>query len=112
MRYAQPPPPPFYAVAFSFRLREDADVEAYRTAGIELTALAEQREGFFGEEAARVEGGMSITISFWRDLEAISAWRRHPRHTELMARGLGEWYESYEVRVARVERVSSFEHPG
>lgn len=111
MKFAQPPTPPFYAVAFTFRLRADADLEAYGAAAAELTALAEKRPDFFGEEAVRIDGGLSITISYWRDLEAIAAWRRHPRHAEIMARGVAEWYQRYEVRVARVERVSSFEAP-
>ncbi|MGD8494855.1 MAG: antibiotic biosynthesis monooxygenase [Gemmatimonadales bacterium] len=109
--FAYPPPPPFYAVTFTFQLRRDADVEAYEAAAAELRALAEQRPDFFGEEAVRVDGHLSITISYWRDLEAIAAWRRHPRHAEIRARGVAEWYESYELRVARVERVSSFESP-
>lgn len=109
--FAHPPPPPFYAVMFTFRLRHDADVEAYRAAGAELSALAEQRPGFYGEEAVRVDGNLSITISYWRDLEAIAEWRRHPRHAEIRAHGIAEWYERYELRVARVERVSSFKSP-
>jgi len=111
LKFAQPPPPPFYAVAFTFRLRDDADLQAYEAAGVELKALAEQRPDFYGEEAVRVDGGLSITISYWRDLEALADWRRHPRHAEIMARGVAEWYQSYELRVARVERVSSFEAP-
>ncbi|MGW4482885.1 hypothetical protein ACWEOE_03505 [Amycolatopsis sp. NPDC004368] len=43
------------------------------------------------------------------DEEAIAGWRRNPAHTESRRRGRAEWYEEFDVRVARVERSYGFE---
>ncbi|KAF7329288.1 hypothetical protein MKEN_00189700 [Mycena kentingensis (nom. inval.)] len=50
----------------------------------------------------------SVTISYWADEENIRAWKRNVDHLLAQKKGKTEWYLSYEVRVARVERAYSF----
>ena len=36
---------------------------------------------------------------------AIAAWRNHGEHADARARGRNEWYEHFELRIAKVERA-------
>jgi heme-degrading monooxygenase HmoA len=110
MSYSKTPPPPYFAVIFGFRLRT-ADTAEYLTTADRLMDIARELDGFYGEEAARVEGGLCLTVSYWRDEDAIRVWRENLEHTEARQRGKREWYESFKVRVARVERDYGFQAP-
>ena len=109
--YSKTPAPPYYAVIFGFRLRT-SDTADYRATANRLMKIAHGFDGFFGEEAARVEDGFCLTVSYWRDEDAIRVWRQNVQHSEARARGKREWYESFRVRVARVERDYGFEFEG
>ena len=111
MSYSETPEPPYYAVIFGFRLRTTDTAEYVATAN-RLMEIAHGIDGFYGEEAARVEGGLCLTVSYWRDEDAIGVWRQNVQHSEARARGKREWYESFRVRVARVERDYGFEFEG
>ncbi|MCP2260067.1 Heme-degrading monooxygenase HmoA [Streptoalloteichus tenebrarius] len=103
---ARLPRPPYYAVIFSSR-RTDVD-EGYQETARRMLELAAGRPGFLGVEHAR-DDGLGITVSYWRDEDAIRAWRRDLEHVEAQDQGRTRWYEAYEVRVARVERSYGFE---
>jgi len=102
------PAPPYYAVVFSSQ-RNDADPEAYAAAAERMMELAARQPGFLGVESARDAGGFGITVSYWESEAAIRAWRMHAEHTEIRRHGRQHWYTHYELRVARVERASSFD---
>lgn len=98
--------PPYYAVIFSSRYRSnDAD---YAETTERMRTLAALQPGYLGIESARNENGFGITVSYWESLEAIAAWRSDMEHRAAQERGRSDWYESYDVRVARVERAYSF----
>lgn len=96
-----------YAVIFSSVLRENAP--GYREASERMLELAQKQPGFLGVESVRDEGGAGITVSYWESLEAIDRWREHAEHRLIRARGRNEWYASYRLTVARVERSRDFE---
>ena len=50
----------------------------------------------------------SVTISYWRTEEDIKAWKRELEHLRAQRKGREEWYEAFELRVARVERGYGF----
>ena len=102
---ANTPPPPYYAVIFT-SLRTPVD-EGYREMSERMLALAAEQDGFLGVESARE--GVGITVSYWRDLSAIKAWKTHAEHTIARERGRAQWYERFKVRIARVERDYGFE---
>jgi len=97
---ASTPQPPYYAVIFT-SLRTDGDND-YSATSDRMEELARQQVGFLGVESARNEVG--ITVSYWRDLESIRRWKREVEHSEAQRRGRETWYETYHVRIARVER--------
>lgn len=101
--------PPYYAVIFTSR-RSRADDEGYRIASARMMKLAAMVPGFLGVDSAREEIG--ITVSYWRDLEAIEAWKRQGEHLAAQGRGRGSWYDAYRVRVAKVERDHGFARSG
>jgi len=70
-----------------------------------MVELASAQPGFIGVESTRDAGGLGITVSYWRTLEDIAAWKRHLEHTAARDNGRAQWYTHYELRVARVERA-------
>jgi len=96
--------PPYYAVIFT-SVRTDID-NGYNETATRMIELAQNIDGFLGAESAREKEG--ITVSYWRDLDDIAAWRRHPEHVEAQKRGRKEWYENYTTRVCLVEQENNF----
>lgn len=97
---ASTPPPPYYAVIFS-SLRTEGD-DGYSAMAERMLELARQQPGFLGVESAR--DGLGITVSYWRDLEAIRAWKAHPEHLQAQRLGHERWYAAASTRIAKVER--------
>lgn len=101
--FAKTPVPPYYAVIFSSRRTTiDNDYEATAARMLELAAL---QDGYLGAESARGDDGFGITVSYWRDEAAISAWKRQAEHRIAQQIGRDDWYAHYEIRIARVERA-------
>ncbi|MCV6598345.1 MAG: antibiotic biosynthesis monooxygenase [Mangrovicoccus sp.] len=98
------PEPPYYAVIFSSQ-RSGTDDHGYQEMGAAMDALARQQPGFLALESARDSDGFGITVSYWRDENAISAWKANACHLIAQERGKAAWYEHYSLRVARVERA-------
>jgi heme-degrading monooxygenase HmoA len=103
--FAKTPEPPYYAVIFTSR-RTAVD-EGYGAVAQRMVELAAQQPGFLGVESVRGADGLGITVSYWASQEAIAAWKAHGEHRVAQSRGHARWYEHFETRVCRVERVSS-----
>ncbi len=97
---AQTPPPPYYAVIFT-NTRTEGD-HGYGAMAERMVELAAQQPGFLGAESARNEVG--ITVSYWKDLESIRAWKANAEHLEAQRLGHAQWYSAFTTRIARVER--------
>lgn len=97
---AQTPSPPYYAVIF-VNVRTDVD-EGYEKMAEAMEMLARQQPGFLGFESARATIG--ISISYWKDLASIAAWKNNTDHLLAQQKGRSTWYESFKVRIAKVER--------
>jgi heme-degrading monooxygenase HmoA len=106
MSLAQLPAPPYYVVTFASQRRDGDD--GYGAMADDMVALAALQPGFLGVESARGADGFGITNSFWADEASIKAWKAVVDHLEAQRRGRAEWYETYAVRVARVERAYGF----
>lgn len=102
---AQTPTPPYYAVIFT-SVRTDGD-KGYSEMADRMVELASQQEGFLGVESARNEVG--ITVSYWRDLESIRRWKENSEHSFAREKGRREWYQTFKVRIAKVESDFVFE---
>ncbi|MEP6625581.1 MAG: antibiotic biosynthesis monooxygenase [Acidimicrobiia bacterium] len=105
---ATTPEPPYYAVIFTSQHSGVARAE-YQSVSELMEQLAAEQPGFLGVESAREAIG--ITVSYWRDEESIRAWRHHVEHTVARERGRTEWYTRFALRVARVERATTFSSP-
>lgn len=97
---AQTPPPPYYAVIFT-STRTEGD-NGYGAMAERMVALARQQPGFLGAESARNDVG--ITVSYWKDLESIRAWKANAEHLEAQRLGRAQWYSAFTTRIAKVER--------
>ena len=102
--FAQLPKPPYYAVIFSSQ-RNAHDEEGYGSTAQRMVELAQEQPGFLGVESTRGVDGFGITVAYWESEESILAWRRHAEHTAARERGRCDWYEHFELRVAKVERA-------
>jgi heme-degrading monooxygenase HmoA len=45
-----------------------------------------------------------LSLSFWRDEEAVARWRNHHKHRESQAVGRSQIFKNYRLRVTRVLR--------
>jgi heme-degrading monooxygenase HmoA len=97
--------PPYYAVIFS-SLRTEVE-DGYAEMAAEMERLGAEQPGFLGLDSAR--SGIGITVSYWRTLEDLHAWKAQARHRLAQQKGRELWYESYVTRVARVEY--EYRHP-
>ena len=97
------PPAPYYAVIFT-SLRTDEDAAGYTDMAERMVAL---QPGFLGVESARE--GVGITVSYWRDLASIKAWKANAEHLLAQQTGRSDWYACYKTRIAKVERDYGFD---
>jgi heme-degrading monooxygenase HmoA len=75
-----------------------------RAAG--LRATLEAVDGFISVERfeSLSQPGKLLSLSFWRDEEAVAAWRNLEGHRMAQAAGRGGVFEDYRLRVAHVVR--------
>ncbi len=91
--------PPYYAVIFT-SLRTAGD-DGYTAMAEEMEQLGSAQPGFLGIDSAR--SNLGITVSYWKNLQDIQAWKANLDHLEAQLKGHERWYSSYTVRVAKVE---------
>ncbi len=102
--FAGLPKPPYYAVIFSSKRNEQGEAD-YAAAATQMFDLVTRQPGFLGAESARGGDGFGITVAYFDSEENIVRWRNHGEHATTRERGKREWYEHFEVRVAKVERA-------
>ncbi|HNQ27834.1 MAG TPA: antibiotic biosynthesis monooxygenase [Aquaticitalea sp.] len=95
---------PYYAVVFTSTKTENLD--GYAEMATAMEALAKQQAGFLGMESAR--NGIGITVSYWKDLDAIRKWKTQTEHLVAQKSGRNHWYSWYKVRICKVEREYEF----
>lgn len=106
MSFANTPQPPYYAVIFASTLTGN-DLVNYAKVATEMVTLAQQQDGFLGIESARED--MGITVSYWRDMAAIKAWKAQLDHAKARDKGRELWYGSYSLRIAKVEHAYTWQ---
>lgn len=94
-----------YAVIFSTVFGEDTS--GYDETVQELRRLAEAQAGYLGMESVN-GGGREITVSYWRDLDSINAWKEHPRHRAAREKGRTTWYQYYDIKVVKIAKHYDF----
>lgn len=99
------PPPPYYAVIFS--TIPSNNLEGYPDMADQMIQLAKNQPGYLGYESAHSD--IRITISYWKDLDAIRQWKNQPAHQIAQKLGKKKWYKAFKVRICKVERAYDFE---
>ncbi len=80
--------------------------EAYLDLAGELKPLLSDIDGFISVERfeSLTQPGKILSLSVWRDEEAVRQWRAVAEHRVAQARGRGELFANYRLRVAGVIR--------
>jgi len=80
--------------------------DVYADLAAALRPQLESLDGFISVERfeSLSEPGKVLSLSFWRDEEAVRAWRNRPPHRATQARGRSGVFSDYRLRVAAVLR--------
>lgn len=92
---------PYYAVIFTSK-RTDGD-NGYSKMAEQMEILAKQQPGYLGIESASSDIG--ITVSYWKNLDAIKNWKDNAAHIYAQNKGKSDWYK---VRICKIEREYKF----
>ena len=78
----------------------------YLDIAAQLRPELEQIDGFISVERFQslTQEGKVLSLSFWRDEEAVARWRRHEQHRDAQRAGRGGIFKNYRLRVAAVVR--------
>ncbi len=93
------------AVIFEVVLAEGRS-EAYLDIAADLRPLLDGIDGFISIERFQslATPGKLLSLSFWRDEEAVAAWRRTEAHRAAQGQGRAGIFSDYRLRVASVNR--------
>ena len=93
------------AVIFEVRAHPDRQQE-YLDAAAALRPMLAGIDGFISVERFQslTDPGKIVSLSFWRDEDALRKWRQVPAHREAQAAGRGGIFAEYRLRVAEVLR--------
>ncbi|WP_345622522.1 antibiotic biosynthesis monooxygenase [Streptomyces ziwulingensis] len=98
--------PPYYVAVFTTVRSEHQS--GYSETSARMEDLVKDVPGFLGMDHAQTPGGLGITVGYFRDADALTRWRTDAEHRAAQQRGRAEWYQSYTLHVAKVERSHSF----
>ena len=97
---------PYYAVIFTSK-RTEGD-NGYAEMSQLMDSLAKKQKGFIGVDSARNDIG--ITVSYWKNLEAIKNWKQQTDHLMAQKKGRTDGYSWKSVKICKVEREYEFGH--
>ncbi len=85
---------------------DDEHKSTYLDLAAELRPLLDDIDGFISIERFEsiYESGKMLSLSFWRDEEAVATWRKLEAHRKTQAKGRAEVFQDYRLRVAGVIR--------
>ena len=84
----------------------DGNTQAYLDAAAALRPELDQIDGFLSIERFQslADPGKLLSLSFWRDEAAVTAWRTLERHRQTQRLGRQHLFKDYRLRVAAVLR--------
>jgi len=93
------------AVIFELKPRP-GQTEAYLSAAARLRPLLSRIDGFISIERfeSLTEPGKFVSLSYWRDEDAVRQWRNIEEHRRVQAAGRQSIFADYRLRVAQVIR--------
>ncbi|QND57718.1 antibiotic biosynthesis monooxygenase family protein [Mesorhizobium huakuii] len=80
--------------------------DAYLGVAANLRPLLDGIDGFISIERFQslVDPNRILSLSFWRDEEAVKAWRNTEEHRQAQQAGRGGIFAGYRLRIAHVVR--------
>ncbi|TPL77608.1 antibiotic biosynthesis monooxygenase [Mesorhizobium sp. B2-3-15] len=80
--------------------------EAYLSIAADLRPLLDGIDGFISVERFQslADPNRVLSLSFWRDEEAVKAWRNTEEHRQAQRAGRGGIFAGYRLRIAHVVR--------
>lgn len=80
--------------------------QEYLELAAELKPELEKIDGFISVERFQslTDASKILSLSIWRDEEAVTRWRNHAGHRRTQAKGRGGVFAGYRLRVAGVIR--------
>lgn len=80
--------------------------QAYLDLAAALRPQLEKMDGFISVERFQsiTDPKKLLSLSFWRDEEAVRAWRTHAAHRATQAKGRASVFKDYRLRIAEVSR--------
>ncbi len=93
----------YYAVIFTSEL-SGIDSIGYNEMAEKMVELAKNQNGFLGIESARGADNCGITISYWKSINDINAWKINSEHLLAQEHGRNKWYKSFKTRICKVQR--------
>ena len=80
--------------------------DAYLVAASALRPLLDRVDGFVSIERFQslTDTGKLLSLSFWRDEEAVARWRQQESHRHTQVAGRDHVFADYRLRVAAVVR--------
>jgi heme-degrading monooxygenase HmoA len=80
--------------------------EAYLGIAADLRPLLDGIDGFLSIERFQslANPGRLLSLSFWRDEEAVKSWRNTEEHRQAQMAGRGGVFSGYRLRIAHVMR--------
>ena len=93
-------------VNFKLQTKTEFTVQDYFDLAAKLRPELEEIDGFISVErfSSLYQEGKFVSISFWRDEEALKRWREHQQHLQAQQKGRGEIFKDYRIKVAKVIR--------
>ena len=94
-----------FAVIFEVEPEKESAQEYFDLAA-KLRPELEKIDGFISVErfSSMYNEGKYLSVSFWRDKNALNQWREHLGHREAQEKGLNDIFRNYRIRVAEVIR--------
>jgi heme-degrading monooxygenase HmoA len=94
-----------YAVIFEVE-PEPERRQRYLDIAARLRPELEKIDGFISVERFQslTSPGKILSLSFWRDAEAVARWRAHAEHRQAQRAGRSGIFRDYRLRVAAVMR--------
>lgn len=95
-----------YAVIFEVILNSDAKDEYLKIAS-NLKKQLVKVEGFISIERfeSLVEEGKLLSLSFWKNKEAIGVWKSNMDHLLAQKKGRNKLFKDYKITITKVERT-------
>jgi len=94
-------------IAVIFEVWPDAEQrDNYLTTAASMRPLFENIDGFISVERfeSLTEPGKLLSLSIWRDEQAVAAWRAVDAHRAVQVKGRKKMFRNYRLRVAGVIR--------